>query len=239
MNAETEKQPGMDRRRFLVATSGATLALMLYGGMTGASSAQASQEFIETTCGKDQEVTKRVLIAYASKCGSTGSVAEAMGEQLCAMGASVDVRLIKNVTDLAKYQAVIVGSAIRAGRWLSAARDFVENNQDALSRVPVAYFVVCFTMKDDTPENRQKVLEYLDPVREDAPKVKPVAVGLFPGVVDYSKLGFMHRTILSAKGVTEGDYRNLPAVKTWASDMGPKFIAVQSRGQGLLLSNSV
>ena len=230
MNTETAIKQGMDRRRFLLATSGATLALLVQGGMARVAVAQASQEFIETTCAKEANPAKRVLIAYASKCGSTGSVAEAMGRQLCTLGASVDVRLAKNVKDLSPYQAVIVGSAIRAGRWLGAARDFVTDNQDALSRVPVAYFLVCFTMRDDTPQNREKALAYLDPVREDAPRVKPLAVGLFPGVVDYNKLGFMHRTILSAKGVTEGDYRNPTAVKSWASDLEPKLVAARTRG---------
>jgi menaquinone-dependent protoporphyrinogen oxidase len=230
MSIESEKQRGMNRREFLVVSCGASLALLLRRGIAGAAGGQASQEFIESTCPKDVSATKRVLIAYASKCGSTGSVAEAMGEALCAMGAAVDVRLVEKVKDLSPYQAVMVGSAIRRGQWLSEATAFVKNNQDALSRLPTAYFVVCLTMKDDTPETRAKVLAYLDPVQKGAPRIKPTAVGLFPGVVDFGKLSFVNKSVLEAKGISEGDYRNWPAVKGWVSDVGPSLVAAQPRG---------
>ncbi len=230
MNSEEEKQPGMDRRRFLMVSCGATLALVLPRGIAGASGGQAGQAFVESTCPQDEKAAKRVLIAYASRCGSTGSIAQAMAEALCAKGASVEVRLVENVKDLSPYQAVIVGSAIRAGKWLSEATAFVKSNQDSLSRLPTAYFVACLTMREDTPENRAKVLAYLDPVRKGAPKITPVAVGLFPGVVDFSKLSFMNKTVLEAKGISEGDYRNLPAVKGWASEVAPAFMAAQPRG---------
>jgi menaquinone-dependent protoporphyrinogen oxidase len=230
MHTDAEEPKGPNRRRFLLVTGGTTLALVLNSGLAGVSPAWADQEFIETSCRKEGMAGSKVLIAYASKCGSTGTVAQAMAQALCGLGASVDLRLADKVRDLSPYEAVMVGSAIRAGKWLSAAKGFVEDNQDALGRLPVAYFLVCYTMKDDTPENREKVLAYLDPVFEAAPRVKPLAVGLFPGVVDYAKLGFMYRTILSARGVAEGDYRNLPAVKGWATRQAPALGAGRARG---------
>jgi len=148
---------------------------------------------------------------------------------LCGTGASVDVRLVENVKDLSPYQAVIVGSAIRRGNWLPEATAFVKSNQDTLSRLHIAYFVVCLTMKDGTPENRDKALAYLDPVRKDAPKIIPAAVGLFPGVLDFSKLSFVNQSVFKAKGVSEGDYRNLAAEKGWASNVGPALVAAQPR----------
>jgi menaquinone-dependent protoporphyrinogen oxidase len=230
MSTETGNRSGMNRRQFIAVSSGAALALLLHQGMANVSVVHADQKFIESTCGQDGKAQARVLIAYASRCGSTGTIAAAMAEALCALGASVDVRLVKNVKDLSRYQAVIVGSAIRRSKWLSEAADFVRTNQDALSRVPTAYFVACLTMKVDTPENRAKVMAYLDPVWRDAPKVKPVAVGLFPGVVDFSKLSFFTSAMLQAKGIEEGDYRNLPAVKRWASEAGPGLLAARQRG---------
>jgi menaquinone-dependent protoporphyrinogen oxidase len=186
--------------------------------------------FLETSCGENHTKPRHVLVAYASRCGSTGSVAAAIGDVLCGMGASVDVRLVENVKDLSPYQAVIAGSAIRRGNWLPEATSFVKSNRDTLSRVPTAYFVVCLSMKDDTPENRDKVLAYLDPVRKDAPRIIPAGVGLFSGVLDFSKLSFVNQSILKAKGVSEGDYRNLAAEKGWASNMGTALVAAQPRG---------
>lgn len=220
----------MSRRRFLVTSCGAALAMVLRGGVAGASEARVGAEFVESSCPQDGKTAQPILITYASRCGSTGSVAEAVAQVLCGMGAPVDLRLVGNVKDLGHYQAVMVGSAIRRGQWLPEAAAFVKNNQGALSRLPVAYFVVCLTMRQDTPENRAKVLAYLDPVRLAAPGIRPAAVGLFPGMVDFGKLSFINKSVLESKGITEGDYRNLPAVKGWASEVGPMLAAAQPHG---------
>ncbi len=39
---------------------------------------------------------QKILVAYASKYGSTGGVADAIGKGLCSKGAAVDVLLMKN-----------------------------------------------------------------------------------------------------------------------------------------------
>ena len=72
-------------------------------------------EFPESNCGLEKKTGKKVLVAYASCCGTTGGVAEAIGKVLCDRGAVVDVRLVKNVGDLSSYQAAVIGSATRSG----------------------------------------------------------------------------------------------------------------------------
>jgi menaquinone-dependent protoporphyrinogen oxidase len=119
---------------------------------------------------------------------------------------------------------VIIGSAIRQGKWLPEAVGFVKKNQNALGSKPCAYFVVCMTMKDDTPENRKKTLEYLDPVVKENPAVRPVAIGLFPGAVNYDKMSFPMKTVLKMKGTPEGDFRNWAAVKKWSADTGSMLL---------------
>ena len=220
-----KEEQGMNRRDFLLLSAGAICTSILCQDMAGASSEKPGSEFIESTCQRDGKMKKRVLITYASRCGSTGGVAEAMGQVLCGMGASVDVRLVGSVNDLSPYHAVIVGSAIRMSKWLPEAVGFVKNNQDILGRLPTAYFMVCLTMKDDTAENRSKVMAYLDPVRKETPKIQPGAIGLFPGAVNFSKLSFFYKMILKAKGVAEGDYRDWSAVKAWASTVAPTLLA--------------
>jgi menaquinone-dependent protoporphyrinogen oxidase len=223
MPVRHKEEQGMSRRDFLLLSTGAICTSILCHEIVAAASEKRGSEFIESTSQKDGRMKKRVLISYASRCGSTGGVAEAMGQVLCGMGASADIRLVGNVNDLSPYHAVIVGSAIRRGKWLPEAMGFVKDNQDILGRLPIAYFVVCLTMKDNTAENRSTVMTYLDPLRKEAPKIQPVAVGLFPGAVDFSKLSFVDKTILKAKGVSEGDYRDWSAVKAWASAVGPMF----------------
>jgi menaquinone-dependent protoporphyrinogen oxidase len=219
------------RREFMVDGSiligGAVGGLALGNELFFPQKVQAGKVgFPESSCGLEKKTGKKVLIAYASRCGTTGGVAEAIGKVLCDRGAVVDVRLVGDVNDLSPYHAMIVGSAIRMGKWLPEAAGFVKNNQDTLHRLPIAYFVVCLTMKDNTAENRSKALAYLDPVRKEAPRIQPVATGLFPGAMNFNKLSLVHKTILKAKGASEGDYRDWTAIRTWAEGLSSPLLAL-------------
>jgi len=163
----------------------------------------------------------KILVAYASRAGSTGEVAEAIGKVLCEGGAAGDVRLAKDVTDLSPYRAVVVGSAIRVGKWLPEAVEFVETHREALGRMPLAYFAVCLTLKEDTEENRREVSAYLDPVCE---MVQPVDVGLFAGGMDYSKLPFILRVMMKAMKSPKGDFRNWEAIRAWAGQVRDRLV---------------
>jgi menaquinone-dependent protoporphyrinogen oxidase len=211
-------------RCFLFLLVGIACVSLGLHNITYASDQQGRPQSIELTLKKDNQMKNKVLIVYASRAGSTGEVAKAVGQTLSEAGASVDVRSVADENDLNNYEAVIVGSAIRMGRWLPEAVDFVKKHHDKLSRVPAAYFVVCSTMKDDTPENRKKTLAYLDPVRKAAPDIKPVDTGLFAGVIDFSKLSFIDKSMLKVRGASEGDFRNWAAIKQWATDVAPMLL---------------
>lgn len=225
MKIDNDGEWNTSRRNFLSLTCGAIISAMPPVNIASAlDKKQSSLEFIESTYDKGANMKKKILIAYASRCGSTGGVADTVGQVLHASGASVDVRLLKKVKDISPYQAIIVGSAIRMGKWLPEAADFVKKHKEALSKLPVAFFVVCLTMKDDTPENRNTVLNYLKPVHQEAPQVIPVDTGLFAGAVDFKKLSFVYRIVLKSMDIVEGDYRNWEAVKNWAGEVSRKII---------------
>ena len=184
--------------------------------------------FPESKCGLEEQNKHRVLVAYASRCGSTGEVAEAMGQALCNNGVAADVRLVENVKDLSSYQSVVVGSAIRRSKWLPEAVEFGEENRDFLKEVSVAYFLTCLTLSRNTEETRLKANAYLEPVFNAVPQVQPVNTGLFAGVLDYSKLSWGMRMVMRRKmdkfGVKEGDYRDWDAIRTWTSSVRSRLL---------------
>ncbi|MBL7063605.1 MAG: flavodoxin domain-containing protein [Anaerolineae bacterium] len=216
------KRSEITRRRFLMLAGGTIgVTTLACCGLTALGLQQPALEFVESNCGGESEMSLKILVAYASKCGSTGKVAEAIGQVLCEGSTAVDVCLAKDVTDVSSYQAVVVGSAIRAGRWLPEAVKFVETHQEALSQLPIAYFAVCLTLKDDTEENRRTVAAYLDPVRE---MVQPVDVGLFAGALDCSKLSLPLRLMMKVMKSPEGDFRDWDGIRAWAANVRPMLL---------------
>ncbi len=214
-----EQQPvTVSRRRFL-KTAGIAVgasALACGGGVT-LGSISPKVDYFESE-GKDNMANK-VLVAYASKRGSTGEVAEAIAAKLNVDDTAVDVSLIDHVKDVSAYDMVVVGSAIRVAQWLPEAVQFVETNQAALSRVPTAFFTVCMTLaKDNTEAGYDRVMSFIDPVLQIH---QPDSIGLFAGKMDYKQLSFLDRTMVKARKTPEGDYRDWNAINNWAESLQP------------------
>jgi menaquinone-dependent protoporphyrinogen oxidase len=165
-----------------------------------------------------------ILVAYATAAGATGEIADVIGQVLREAGATVDVVRARDVTDLSPYSGVVVGSGIRAGRPYAEATKFMAAQQAALSEVPVACFIACATLREDTEENRREAAGYVDALAAAAPQVRPVAKGAFGGAIDYSKLNFLLRLILKAMKAEEGDFRDWDAIRTWAAEAYPKLV---------------
>jgi menaquinone-dependent protoporphyrinogen oxidase len=208
----------VSRRDFLTFSTGLIAAISL-GRLSGAGVGHAAEiKFPEGRCGDEKNMKKKVLVTYASKYGSTGGVADAIGKELCSKGMAADVVLIKNVRNVSSYQGVVIGSAIYMGKWMSEAADFVKKNKDSLRQVPVAYFLVCMTLSQPTEKKQAEVLSYMDPVLQAVPEIKPVGIGTFAGALDYNNLSWLNEKILKSKGTPEGDFRDWNAIRAWARD---------------------
>jgi|GEM_PF-244906 menaquinone-dependent protoporphyrinogen oxidase len=180
---------------------------------------------IENSYGENKPMAPKILVAYATRAGSTAEVADAIGKELAAGGTMVDVKPIKKVQSIDGYQSVVLGSAIRAGSLLPEMTDFVYAHKDDLRKVPAAYFIVCFILRENTEENRKTANAYLDPLRAE---VTPVDVGLFTGKMDYSKLSFWETFIIKyIVKAPEGDLRDWNQINTWAINLLPKLINSQ------------
>lgn len=155
-----------------------------------------------------------ILIAVASKHGSTQEIAEVIGAELRAAGHTVEVRAAEAGVAIAQYDAVILGSAIYAGTWLPAARSFAEEHTAALTARPVWVFS-SGPLGADNPQphdDPQKLAAPLGtvPVRDHQ---------VFVGKLDMSQLGWGERLITRVVKAPEGDFRDWAAIRAWAGEI--------------------
>lgn len=164
-------------------------------------------------------MSKRILIAYASRAGSTAEVAEKIGEVLKSLDFDVEVKNVKEVTSISQYDSIIIGSAVRMFKLLPETIRFANKFKEEMKNKPVAYFIVCLMMQEDTEESRTRAKEYLKPLL----KIKePISMGLFGGKMDYSRLSFIWRILFKGK-IPEGDFRNWEKITDWANNLSEKF----------------
>ena len=159
-------------------------------------------------------MNQRILIAYATRGGSTAEIAAAIGESLAARGYSVDVKSIKEKPNPAPYAAVVLGSAIRMGGWLPEAVDFVKANQAALNSMPVALFTVHMLNSGDDEASRAARAAYLNAVR---PLLQDAETVYFEGKMDFSRLSFLDKVIAKMVKAVEADRRDWGQIKQWAN----------------------
>jgi menaquinone-dependent protoporphyrinogen oxidase len=155
--------------------------------------------------------TKSILLAYATRFGSTQEVAEALTDALREAGSSVDLRPMQEVQRLDSYDAIVLGAALYSAHWHQDAHQFLTKHQEVLKRQPVAIFALGPLNTSDAAKRNSR--RQLDKELAKYPWLKPVALEVFAGKYDPSKpgMGFFER-LLPAR-----DYRDWEAMRTWAN----------------------
>ncbi|MGE5530648.1 MAG: flavodoxin domain-containing protein [Bacteroidota bacterium] len=162
----------------------------------------------------------RVLVAYASKSGTTAEVAEAIAEALRAQKLSVDTLPVDSVAGLSEYSAVVLGSGVRIGKWLPQALAFARKHQSALATLPVAIFTVHMLAVGADEESRQHREAYTAAVRDI---VRPRAEAFFAGRIEMSRLSLVERLMTKAVKAPEADDRDWTAIRQWSEGLPEKL----------------
>jgi len=165
------------------------------------------------------KIMARILVAYATKKGSTAEIAQAIAKELQAAGHSANAVEIAQGASPTGYDAVVIGGPMYLGK-IEGMGKFVQRHSPELARVPVAGFVVCLAAVTKDPEGMawaQKALHAaLDPVR-------PVAETIFAGRLDPEKLSWFQRLAVKKAKSPVGDFRDWAAIAAWARDLPGKM----------------
>jgi menaquinone-dependent protoporphyrinogen oxidase len=167
-----------------------------------------------------------ILVAYATRYGSTQEVAEAVAKTLRENGLEVELQPVRKVRTLEGYRAVVMGAPIYFGSLHKDAQRFLARYRESLTERPVAIFALGPTHTDK--EEWQGSRGQLDKEIAKYPWLAPVALEMFGGKYDPAKLRFPDSllTALPASplhGMPVSDARDLAAVRTWASDLAAKL----------------
>jgi menaquinone-dependent protoporphyrinogen oxidase len=194
---------------------------------------------------------KNLIVAYATKSGSTADVAGFVGDILVEAGAEVTVEPLNEEVRVEKYDSVLIGSPIINGKCMPEVRKFVNSNSPLLSHKRVAYFITFMRLSQVAGDALPKVPIFVDPIFGDpkpksemtfpervhpvtmylktilgmAKDINPVGVSFFRGVLDYSTVGFLmtllFKMMARVDGLGSGDYRNWEAIRLWTEKTYP------------------
>jgi menaquinone-dependent protoporphyrinogen oxidase len=164
-----------------------------------------------------------VLVAAASRHGATREIAEAIAGGLRERGVDAHASRMDEVDALDRYDAVVLGSAVYMGRWLSEARRFAQVNASTLSSLPVWLF------------SSGPVGPPTHPVPPGEAADIPVLVRLtharghrtFPGRLDMKQLHFAERAVARTIHAPEGDSRDWDAVDRFTGEIAEAVLGAR------------
>jgi menaquinone-dependent protoporphyrinogen oxidase len=153
-----------------------------------------------------------ILVAYATKHGSTEEVAEEIAFTLCDLGWRVDLRSAREVRKHINHDdLVVLGGAIYSGRLHPDARRFLRRHRKELSKLPVAVFGMGPLGPDKEAWERSRA----QLARNLAKRawLRPARMTVFGGVDPRRPRWDVDR-----------DFRDWEAIRSWAREL-PRIVA--------------
>lgn len=160
----------------------------------------------------------KVLVAVASRHGSSIEIGEVIASSLRSSGLEVDMTRVEDVASLHGYEAAILGSGVYAGHWLRPAREFVDRHAAGLAQLPVWLFSSGPVGDPPTPlENPVEVV----PV---AKRVDSRGHRLFAGKIESDELGIAEKALVALVRAAPGDFRPWSEIAAWAESIAAELL---------------
>lgn len=171
----------------------------------------------------------KVLVAYASKYGSTKGIAEFIGQELRLQGVQADVQEVDSVRNAADYDAFVIGSAVYMLHWMKEARQFLSKNSALLASRPVWLFSSGPVGTESRDAKGRNLLESSGPKELDELRVlvNPREHRVFFGALDGTRLtgtiGLAYRLARKSQAareaMPEGDFRDWRKIEARAGSI--------------------
>jgi menaquinone-dependent protoporphyrinogen oxidase len=183
---------------------------------------------------QETTMSESILVAYATRYGSTREVAEAIAATLRECGLEVDIQPMRNVRRLAGYRAVVLGAPLYMFRWHKDALRFLSQHRGALTQQPperswVAIFALGPLTTGDEEEWRGS-REQLDKELAKFPWLTPIALEIFGGKFDPARLRFPYSLFM--RQVPASDLRDWAAIRAWANSLAAQLSGSEPTQRG-------
>ena len=162
-----------------------------------------------------------VLVAYATRYGSTQEVAETVASTLRESGLEVDLQQLRQVHSIDQYRAIVIGAPLYMFRWHKDALNFLSRYHTSLTTRPVAIFALGPFHADE--KEFQGAREQLDKELAKFPWLTPEAIEIFGGKFDPEKLTFPHNLVPALKKMPASDVRDWTVIRAWANGLVSLF----------------
>lgn len=173
----------------------------------------------------------KVLVAFASKYGSTRTIAEGIAGRLREAGHDAQAQQVTTVGDISSYDAFVIGSAAYIGHWLKDATAFVRQNALLLAGRPTWLFSSgpLGTEPTDAEGRDQRIGAEPREFAELRELILTRGDHVFFGALDPARLGFRDRAIRAVPAgralLPEGDFRDLHDLDVWADGIASELSA--------------
>ena len=166
----------------------------------------------------------RVLVAYATRFGSTREVVSAIVHELnSADGMDAQAVEASRALDPDQYDAFVIGSPLYGGKWISSAGMFAAMMSERMNGKAVALFSIGTTgvSKPEAGEAEHKA--FIEGLCEVAPLLNVVGDAVFNGYFERANLPWYLRIIDRFAPTPQGDHRDWQAINEWAKSLVPKL----------------
>lgn len=163
-------------------------------------------------------MSKKILVVYGSKHGMTAEIAERIAEVIREAGFEVDVIEAAKAGGPSGYLAVVLGAGVYAGMWRRSAAKYLKAHEAELAGMPVWLF----SSGPTGTGALEKLLSgwtFPTGLRPIADRIRPRGVTVFRGAFDAKQAGFFERWIMKKVKAASGDFRDWPAIESWAREI--------------------